>query len=226
MTETSLLTRLRQMILEGELAPGERLTETALAERLGVSRTPIRNVLPALAADGFLQVVGRRGFAVAAFSDKESLEALELRALLEGEAARTIARRGAPAEVLEALDACLAEGDAILRGGRLADDGTDRYGEMNARFHAIIIAASGLSLLPAIIDRLNRVPFVSPSSMAFDRLDEAEIYGNLFRGHGHHHAIVEALRHRDALRAEMLFREHANEQRHSLFDRRFVSQME
>src|SRR5689334_13009586 len=99
------MNHLKEMILSGQLAPGERVTEQALAERLGVSRTPIRHILPSLASQGFLKPVGRRGFAVSSFSDQESWEALELRAMLEGQAARLLAQRGAAPEMLARLDA-------------------------------------------------------------------------------------------------------------------------
>jgi GntR family transcriptional regulator of vanillate catabolism len=220
MAETPLLNRLRQMILEGRLAPGERVTEAGLAERLGLSRTPIRNVLPALAAEGYLKPVGRRGFAVAEFNDAESTEALELRAVLEGQAGRMLARKGASPEVLADLDACLAEGDALFGKGVLDADDKVRYGEMNARFHDLIIEAAGAPILQSLVDRLNRVPFVAPGVIVVDHDDEASVYKLLYLAHGHHHAIVEAIRDRDSARVEMLFREHANAQRQSTFELR------
>lgn len=220
MAETPLLSSLRQMILEGRLAPGERVTEAGLAERLGLSRTPIRNVLPALAAEGYLKPVGRRGFAVAAFNDAESTEALELRAVLEGQAGRMLARKGASPEVLEALDACLAEGDALFAKGQLDAEDKVKYGEMNARFHDLIVDGAGAPILRSLVERLNRVPFVAPGIIVLDHDDEASVYRLLYLAHGHHHAIVEAIRQRDSARVEMLFREHANAQRQSTFELR------
>ena len=63
------------MILSGELAPGERVTEQGLAQQLGISRTPIRHILPNLATQGLLEPVGKRGFAVKSFSETECWEA-------------------------------------------------------------------------------------------------------------------------------------------------------
>src|SRR5688572_17957425 len=114
----SVALRLREMILRGELAPGERLAEVALAERLGVSRTPIRQALPALAREGLLAAAGRRGFVVRSFSPEDVLDAIETRGLLEGLAARRVAERGAGKELLEKLKVCLAEGDSILANRR------------------------------------------------------------------------------------------------------------
>jgi GntR family transcriptional regulator, vanillate catabolism transcriptional regulator len=77
--DSPLALQIKQMILAEELAPGERITEVGLSERLGVSRTPIRNLLPRLAAEGFLQPVGKRGYAIAGLADEEMLDALDLR---------------------------------------------------------------------------------------------------------------------------------------------------
>src|SRR5215471_9354882 len=122
------------MILRGELAPGERLAEVGLAERLGVSRTPIRQALPALAREGLLSAAGRRGFVVRSFSSQDVLDAIEMRGLLEGLAARRIAERGAAAELFEKLKNCLAEGDSILGKRRFESADEARYSEMNGRF--------------------------------------------------------------------------------------------
>jgi GntR family transcriptional regulator of vanillate catabolism len=220
MKNTTLENTLKEMILREELIPGERITEAALASRLGISRTPVRNLMPRLAAEGFLRPVGKRGFAVAEFSEKETYEALELRALLEGWAARILAERGASPEVLSDLETCLARGDALFAKHQLDLDDERRYGEMNARFHGLIIEAARSPLLRRFIDRLNHVPFVAPSVIVFDQIGLRAAYDMLHRAHGFHHAIVDAIRTRDGARAEFLFREHANHQRASMFERR------
>lgn len=213
MSDQPLATRIREMILQGHLKPGERVTELGLAERLGLSRTPIRGVLPSLAAEGFLKAVGKRGFAVAQFSDRESFEALELRALLEGQAARMVARDGASADLLAELDLCLMHGDTLFEGETVD---ADAYGEMNERFHTLIVEAAGSALLSSMIERLNHIPFVAPLSPVFQHARSREIARLLLVAHAQHHAIVDAIRERDGARAETLFREHANAQRRSL----------
>src|SRR5262245_36169077 len=122
--------RLREMILRGDLAPGERLAEIALAERLGVSRTPIRQALPALAREGLLSAAGRRGYVVRSFSPEEVLDAIETRGVLEGLAARRVAERGTSPELIQSLKGCLAEGDAILARKRFESAEEQRYSEM------------------------------------------------------------------------------------------------
>ena len=218
--DAPLMKRVRQMILSGELAPGQRVTEAGLADQLGVSRTPIRNILPSLAEQGLLQAVGRRGFAVKAFSEKDCWEALELRSILEGQAGRVLAQKGAAAQVLQALDECLRIGDALFVKGHLTDEDEARYGRMNEEFHHIIVRGCDSPMLEMFVDRLNLVPFVAPSVVVFDEIGLERAFVLLFRAHGVHHAIVEAIRERDGARAEALFREHAHQQRFSMFSRK------
>jgi len=220
MSNTTLENTVKEMILREELAPGERLTEAALSERLGVSRTPIRNILPRLAVEGFLSPVGKRGYVVAAVSEREIDDALDLRATLEGWAARTLAERGADPAVLEALEACLAEGDALFEKHHLDREDELEYGRMNERFHRLMIEGCQSPLLSMFIERLNNVPFVAPSVIVFDQVGLRQAFAMLHRAHGFHHAILDAVRRRDGARAEFLFREHANHQRVSMFERR------
>lgn len=212
---SSLLNKLRGMVLSGELAPGERVTEMELAERLGVSRTPVRSVLPALEAEGFLEVRGKRGYSVTRFSAEESAEALELRAALEGIAARNVAREGISEDALAILDDCLNEGDSLFRNQAFSDEDYDQYGRINLRFHQTIVKSGGTEILQSTVTRLSNMPFISPAAIVFEQ--GAPTYRLLQKAHDQHHDIVEAIRERDAARAEMLFREHAHGQKVSMF---------
>ncbi len=220
MSNDTLENKIREMILREELAPGQRVTEAGLAEALGLSRTPVRNVLPRLAAEGLLSPVGKRGFVVADFGEREIYDALDLRSVLEGWAARNLAERGASPEILAELDDILATGDAIFEKHHLDLDDERQYGVMNERFHSAIIEACDSSLLAMMVARLNNVPFVAPSVIVFDQVGLRQAFDMLHRAHGFHHAIVDAIKKRDGTRAEFLFREHANHQRVSMFERR------
>jgi len=209
--------RIREMILSGELKAGERVTEIGLAERLNISRTPIRNSLPALAAEGFLESMSKRGYSVKTFSQEECRSALDLRAILEGHAARTLAEKEDKTQALQALKECLEEGDRLFEKRHLKPDDEELYGQMNARFHQTIIEHAGTELTNIFIKRLNAVPFVAPSAIAFKSLGLDKAYEHLFRAHGQHHAIVSAIQLGDGQRAEFLFREHGNAQISSLF---------
>lgn len=217
--KNTLIHRLREMILSGELPAGERLTEIGLAEMLGVSRTPIRAALPILAADGFLDSVGKRGYRVRSFDPEVSLQELDLRSMLEGAAAKYLCQRGASQELLDQIDACLAEGDAIFEKGYVTEDDEDVYGEMNAKFHSLIVQNCGSQPVISVLEKLNNMPFIGPSVLVFNKVGLDQAYGLLFRAHGHHHALADAIKHRDGTRAEAIFREHGNSQRQSLFSR-------
>ena len=200
--------RLREMILRGDLAPGERLAELALAERLGVSRTPIRQALPALAREGLLAAAGRRGYVVRSFSPQDVVDAIETRGLLEGLAARRVAERGASSELLEKLKTCLAEGDAILGKRRFESADEQHYSEMNGRFHALIVEGAASRIVADSLAHNDHVPFASARAVAFSR-DPAVLLPVLNYAHRQHHAIVQALENREAARVEALMREHA-----------------
>ncbi len=90
------IVRIREMILRNELPPGSRVAEAPLADRLGMSRTPVRQALPLLAQEGLLTEHETRGYAVRAFTAADISDAIDLRSVLEGLAARRVAELGAP----------------------------------------------------------------------------------------------------------------------------------
>jgi GntR family transcriptional regulator of vanillate catabolism len=213
--QASVIVRLREMILRGDVTPGERMPEAELATRLGVSRTPVRQALPALAQEGLLVPAGKRGYAVRAFTAQHSIEALRLRAVLEGFAARVVADKGAAPALVAALRACLAEGDAIFANRHLQDDDESRYAQMNARFHGLILEAADSPLLESLTERCNVVPFTAPLSIAFSKASKEKMFDFLFYAHRQHHSIVQAIEAGQGDRAEFLFREHAYTQEQS-----------
>lgn len=214
--QSAVLAQIRAMILQGRLAPGERLSEASVADMLGLSRTPVRQALPVLAGEGLLVESGARGFEVRAFTFREVLEAVELRGILEGHAARKLAEKGASRALLRSLRDCLADGDEILSVGALNEDDGNSYGAMNGRFHALIVEASGLGFLADTLTRIHGIPFADPSVIAFDRRELAQMFGDLSYAHRQHHEIVDALDAGEGTRAEALLREHVHAQKRSM----------
>lgn len=216
MADISVAQRIRQLIVSGELVPGARVAEAAIAERLGVSRTPVRNVIPALATEGLLEPIGRRGYAVRRFSVEDSFRATELRCLLEGQAAREIAARGAGPELIRALRDCLDEGDAIVTKERVIRDEQEAYAQMNMRFHSLLVDAAHDALLSELIHRVYSVPFVSPGVVASTGIPAEEIPAILQTGQRQHHAIVDAIEAGQPDLAELLMRGHSAPARKTL----------
>ena len=144
--------RIRELIVDGTLAPGTRVAEASLAERLGVSRTPVRNALPALASEGLLEPVGKRGFAVRNFTTEDSYRATEIRCVLEGFAARILAAREDRGEVVAALRQTVSDGDRIFAKGYIEPlQDEDAYARMTQRFHELIVGAADNALLRDLI---------------------------------------------------------------------------
>lgn len=214
--QDQVVAELRTKVLHGELAAGEKYSEARLAELLGVSRTPVRHALTLLVEEGLLMRVGARGYAVRTYRVKDVLEAIDLRGLLEGYAARRIATAGAAPSLLAALDETLAEGDAIFKKRCFRDEDERLYTDMNRRFHGLIIKAGEGALSQQMEALICRVPFGAPDAIAFDRMVAEQKFDVLSYAHRQHHAIVEAIRERDGARAEALLREHTTPVKHSL----------
>jgi DNA-binding GntR family transcriptional regulator len=132
--------KLRERILKGQYAPGERLVENKLSIELGVSRIPVREALRALAAEGLVLIEPRRGASVATLSPHVAREMVEVRATLEGLNAKLAAQRRDPALIAE-LEAVLREGMDAAAQGR-----ADELLELNTRFHEVLgnIAANSV----------------------------------------------------------------------------------
>jgi GntR family transcriptional regulator of vanillate catabolism len=208
--------RIRELIVEGVLPPGSRVAEAAIAERLGVSRTPVRSALPALASEGLLEPAGKRGYAVRNFTVEDSYRATEIRCVLEGYAARELAAREDRWPIIAALRETLRDGDAIFAKGFVVKDDENTYADMNREFHDLIVDGARDPLLSDLIHRVYSVPFVAPNVVAFNRIPLDEIYPILMSGNHQHHAIVDAIEDGQADLAETLMRGHSSPARRSL----------
>jgi GntR family transcriptional regulator, vanillate catabolism transcriptional regulator len=208
--------QIREMILRGELGPGERVTEEGLAERLQMSRTPVRAALPALAREGLLTPSETRGYFVRAFSTQDVIDAIDVRGMLEGMGARLLAERGVPPATLHALETCLVEGDRIFEKPGFAEGDGSAYAAMNTRFHAIIVAAAGSRVVSDAITANDHVPFAAAGAVAFDKMPADFMFELLRYAHRQHHAIAQALANRQGSRVEALMREHAQPVKESL----------
>jgi GntR family transcriptional regulator, vanillate catabolism transcriptional regulator len=214
--------RLRELIVGGSLAAGERLTELAMVERLSVSRTPIRAALAKLAEEGLLQPLPGGGWGVRAFDEHDVADAIELRGTLEGLAARLAAERGVAAGLLQALHGCLGAIDTVLARARFTEASFAVYAEHNARFHALVAEASGSAVVQREVQRVVTLPFASPNGFVLpgaggDRARQAA-RERLLLAHEQHRAVVEALTRREGARAQALMEEHARNARRNLAD--------
>lgn len=206
------LIALRERILTGALGPGTRLLEVPLSEALAISRTPLREAMSRLAEEGLLERARGGGFVVRSFGAQDVIDAIELRGVLEGTAARLAAERGAAtealAELVRQLDTCF--------GNSQDDVDLERYSDLNASFHASLAQLAGSAVIAREIERVTRLPFASPTAFLADRADIAAFRRSLHIAQDQHRALLQAIRAREGTRAEALAREHARLARRNL----------
>ncbi|REJ36863.1 MAG: GntR family transcriptional regulator [Bacillota bacterium] len=186
---------LRQDILNNTYRPGQRLSEEAIAQELNVSRTPVREALKRLHAEGFVEITPHRGAVVRDPSGEELAELCAVREVLEGLAARLAARSISLIEVYS-LERLLAEMEAAMAEGRLAD-----LDALNFQFHETIWIASRNRYLAHQLRQLRQ--FVH-------RLQESTltVQGRKEEAYREHKALFEACAAGDPDEAERLAREH------------------
>lgn len=184
--------RLLDDMRDGTLLPGDRLRETELADRLGVSRTPIREAIRQLEADGLVTHVPRQGATVRRLDYAEVMELYEMRAVLEGTAARLAARAASDVELdeLAALNARLA---TIPPGPEAA--------RLNRIFHATLLDAAKNRFLSKSMASLQKsLMILGPTTLS----DSARAN----TANAEHDRLIEALKARDGDAAEAAMRAH------------------
>lgn len=191
---TEAYDRLLEMLLAGHWAPETPLREESLASLLGTSRTPVRDALRRLEGDGLVQILPRRGARVIGHTAQEIDSIYDLRAVLEGLAARWAAERG---EVdLEAMTRLAGRMEEVAAGG-------DRHqiGPLNLTFHRLVHDRAGNPLLARTLQNVIATALVHG---AFQAYSPAE----LDRSFVHHRELVDALRARDGAWAESVMVAH------------------
>ena len=127
--------KLRELIMSGQFEQGERLTETGLAARLNVSRTPVRLALATLEKEDLVEGAPNRGFRVRRFSVEDMREIMEVRAVLEGMGARLLAEKGLDAGEDAVLQDCLNALELLIESKRHDPEAFREFSEFNDRFH-------------------------------------------------------------------------------------------
>ncbi|MDF2995671.1 MAG: transcriptional regulator, GntR family [Xanthobacteraceae bacterium] len=186
---------LEEDIVAGRLRPGQRLDEVGLAERFGVSRTPIREALIQLSASGLVEMRPRRGAFVTLLGPRELVESFELMAEIEASCGRLAAQRLGPAD-----RAAITQAQAACCKAAAADD-DDAYYPANARFHAAIYAATGNRVLRAEAVRLQT------ALQPYRRL-QLKVPRRIGASLAEHEAILEALIKGDGVSAAERIRAH------------------
>ncbi len=188
----------RDGIISGRYPPSSRVTEQDIAEAAGVSRTPVREALRRLHGEGLVEFQPNHGAVVTDWTDVDTDEVFELRAMLEAHGAARAAKRATPAQILELRR--LAEEQhhhSLLRG----EGHIERIGELNSRFHRRLQEAAGSPRLSRALSALLEASLIMKTFLKYRPED-------LERSAVHHLEIVLALEARDSDWATSVMRSH------------------
>ncbi len=214
--QSRVLVQLRGLILNGTFAPGERLAEIPLAERLKASRTPVRQALVSLEHEGLIEPSPSGGYQMRGFTMQDVSDAIRFRGVIEGFAARLLAENGASRRTLRLLRECLDDGDKIVNKPSMDLDDYAAYVDMNDRFHHILVTSCGNRAVERTMDMLNGQAFGAPSATL--PMQSSMVEGQEWMKHAHrtHHAIVNAIENGQGSRAQALGEEHVEIARQNL----------
>ncbi|MFE6776217.1 GntR family transcriptional regulator [Streptomyces sp. NPDC057702] len=189
-----VLDALRTALLAGELTPGRLYSAPSLAERFGVSATPVREAMQRLASEGAVHVVPNRGFRIAQPSARDAAELAEVRALLEVPAILRLTRT-VPARHWAALRPLADSATLAAANGDVAG-----YADADRAFHGAVLGLSGNSQLVVVAEELHRRSQWSPTADHGQR--------DLVADAAEHAALLSALASGDAATAESVVRAH------------------
>lgn len=187
---------LKDAIVRGAMPAGLQMLEPAVALKLGMSRTPVREALVRLEQEGFVDLIPRRGMRVAPLSPRDIREISEVLACLEVEAAGRLAAHGCPPEAMAALERAVSDMEKALRARDV-----DRWNEADYRFHALLVESCGnrhlIETARRYLEKAHRFRTLTSAHRA------PPVYSNV-----NHAAVVEAIRRGDAQSATEIHRAH------------------
>lgn len=222
----SVLMELREMIVTGRIAPDTKLRAEALATLLDVSRTPIRSALAVLSAEGLVNYSVNRGYTVRTVTVRDVFDSIEVRASLEGIAARTAADLGWEAQTLSQLTDLVSQGRAILSRGEWSETIEREWYQLNWLFHRGIMVASRNEVLrnatrmtliyPVLGDVARLCPTIVACVPPRHRQMPATPPAHVLESQDEHEALLDAFQQEDSQAAQRLMTEHVLATRHRL----------
>lgn len=197
---------IKEQIIEGRYAPGARITEQNIAAEFSTSRTPVREAMRQLVADGFARFKPNSGTVVREWAPAEMLQIFELRLIIESEIAGHAAERITVSQVAELVR---LQDELESQGADVSRENTLRIGRLNRDFHRIIAEASHNERLVAMLASAIEVPMVQQT---FRRYTTPQ----LARSFHHHRELIDALSAQDAAWARSVMRSHIHAAKHAL----------
>jgi len=199
---------IKEQIIDGRLAPGSRITEQNLAAQFSTSRTPVREAMRQLVADGFALFKPNSGTVVRQWSSQEVRQLFDARVLIESEIAGHAAVHITPAEIADLLE---LQAQIESGGTDVSAANTLRIGPLNRDFHRILAQASRHERLVAMLANTIDIPIVQKT---FRRYSQER----LARSFSHHRELIEALSVHDAAWARSVMSSHIHSAKQTLLE--------
>ena len=202
--DTMIYHKLKSMVIERKLMPGDKIYQDKLAYEFGVSRTPLVNALKKLEHEKLIIALPRRGFYVRIFSKQEMVHIFELREVLEGLAARKVA--------IKISDSQIERISRFFSGFKESDHDIDlkKYREEDRRFHSYIIEVAQGDILSSILETFNIL------TLGYQFVEQEGLVRPPHETYDEHKAIIEAISKRDPFKAEELVRLHLRNSKEKL----------
>lgn len=197
---------LKKRIILREIEPGKKINEEELAESLGVSRTPIRETLVRLEHEGIVRIIPRRGAFVVSQSNKEVIDLLQVREVLEGLVVR-LATENMERDLFDHLRRCLKE----ISSTDERDDRLLKYTPADVQFHALLLEACNNPLLKSMMETVN-------SHLQMVRLRTVALPGRPEQTVREHYEILEAIEQGNPILAEKSMRKHVESVRRDVLE--------
>ncbi len=207
--EQRVLAIVRRKILQGDYQDNDRISEVAIAQELGVSRTPARTALAALEAEGLIEKRTGRGYRARAVQTEDVAKTIDVRSVLEGLAARTMARDGISKHARTVLENCIKQSAALVEAEHPSNDLMGGYHEANVLFHRTIMHECGNDLIAHTYERIRHLPMAALGTLAFDTQNPKREQMRLSVGHAQHVIIFDAICKGQSARAEAMMHEHS-----------------
>lgn len=199
---------IKEQIMDGRFAPGSRITEQNIAAQFNTSRTPVREAMRQLVADGFALFKPNSGTVVRQWTPEEVRQVFDMRVLIESEIAGHAARNVTDEEIAELVS---LQDQIESRGVDTSAENTLRIGPINREFHRVIAQASHHERLVSMLANTIAIPIVQRTFMRYC----AE---RLARSFSHHRELIEALAARDSAWATSVMSSHIHSAKQTLLE--------
>lgn len=206
---------LRQAILTGQLKPGERLMEIPLSERLGVSRTPIREAIRKLELEGLVSMIPRKGAQVAQISIKDLKDVLEVRVSLDSLAVELACERISEEQLLRLRAAC----DEFVRVASMKNPDVTRITQADVALHDVIVCSTGNNKLQQMISNLSEQMY----RYRFEYIKDSAYHALLIQ---EHERIYQSIKNRDKKKAVAEITSHIDNQLHTIMEQLELAETE